>query len=131
VDVSAARGPEIAPPYSIGSRTLPGLSRLLEEAGEVVQVLGKIIGAGHVGRHWDGTDLGERLRDELADLAATIRFVIEANGFNSDPRLAERVGHKLRTYHEWHEQWLAKLAPSVDEPPTWCWNDGDYAGGSR
>lgn len=115
-----------APPYSIGSTTLPGLSRLLEEAGEAVQVVGKIIGAGHAGRHWDGTHLGDRLRDELADLTAAIRFVTETNGLDSDPRLAERAADKLRTYNEWHRQWLAKDGPSVDRPPAWRWDDNDY-----
>lgn len=125
------RTSQTAPPYSIGSRTLPGLSRLLEEAGEVVQVLGKIIGAGHSGQHWDGSNLADKLRDEMADLAAALNFVAETNGFIGDTRYAERIGRKLRTYHEWQQQWLAKSEPSADVSPVWKWDDSDYRGEAR
>lgn len=35
-------------PFSIGSTTWPGVSRVLEELGELGQVLGKLIGSGDV-----------------------------------------------------------------------------------
>jgi hypothetical protein len=56
--------------YSIGSNVLPGLSKLVEECGEVVQAVGKIMGAHGFVTHWDGSDLKERLEDEMADLWA-------------------------------------------------------------
>lgn len=46
-----------AGPYSIGSDSWAGLSRLIEEAGEVLQVAGKVIGGGGATVHYDGTDL--------------------------------------------------------------------------
>jgi NTP pyrophosphatase (non-canonical NTP hydrolase) len=64
-----------AAPFSIGSDIWPGLSKLIEECGEVTQVVGKIIGAHPNVDHWDGTNLRERLQEELADLSAAICFV--------------------------------------------------------
>lgn len=32
--------------FSLGSRTWPGLSKLVEECGEVLQIAGKIMGTG-------------------------------------------------------------------------------------
>lgn len=54
-----------APPYSIGSSHLPGLSKLTEECGELTQVLGKVLGMGSAGDHWDGTNLRKRLIEEM------------------------------------------------------------------
>lgn len=68
-----------AGPYSIGSSTWPGASRVIEEAGELMQVLGKLIGAGGQTDHWDGTDLRERLIAELGDVRAALDFFIAAN----------------------------------------------------
>jgi hypothetical protein len=46
-----------AGPYSIGSTVWPGLSKLVEEMGEVGQVVGKLIATGGDPAHRDGTDL--------------------------------------------------------------------------
>ena len=56
-----------AGPYSIGSDHWPGLSKVIEECGEVIQAAGKIIAANGDGQHWDGSDLRQRLEDEIAD----------------------------------------------------------------
>lgn len=65
-----------AGPFSIGSALWPGISKLVEEAGEVTQVCGKLIGSGGDINHWDGTNLKERLEDEIGDLIAACMFVI-------------------------------------------------------
>lgn len=104
-------------PYSIGGRPLPGLSKVLEEAGEVIQVGGKFIATGGAAQHWDGTDLHERMRDELADLSAAITFYLEANGIHSDERDAalfrERVLTKLMQFRSWHA--MPTLPPSAEK----------------
>lgn len=90
------------PPYSFGSDVLPGLSKLVEEAGEVMQVCGKILAKGGAVRHWDGTDLAVRFCEELADLQAAIKFVIEANGLN-EQKIGVRRAKKLRMYRKWRD----------------------------
>ena len=103
-------------PYAIGSGHLPGLSKLIEEAGEVLQVAGKILGAGGVGAHWDGgADLDVRLAMELADLQAAIDFFLGENPRVADAALpvrevkegegiSERRARKLRRFQEWHQE---------------------------
>jgi NTP pyrophosphatase (non-canonical NTP hydrolase) len=92
-----------AGPYSIGSDHCPGLSKLAEEAGEVVQVVGKVIGFGSLGDHWDGSNLRERLEDELADLSAAIQFVALANNLNFE-RIDSRWSKKLALFQKWHAE---------------------------
>jgi NTP pyrophosphatase (non-canonical NTP hydrolase) len=92
-----------AGPYSIGSNHWPGLSKLIEELGEVGQVAGKLIATNGEASHWDGSNLRERLEEELADLAAAISFVIETNGLDIG-RVFERRQRKLEQFHRWHEE---------------------------
>lgn len=75
-------------PYAIGSEVWPGLSKLIEELGEVQQVLGKILGAGGSIRHWAENNLAECLEEEMGDLFAAISFVIDHNNLNRDRILA-------------------------------------------
>jgi NTP pyrophosphatase (non-canonical NTP hydrolase) len=87
--------------FAIGSRTWPGLSKLIEELGEVAQVAGKLIATGGEPGHWDGTNLRTRIEDELADLEAAITFVLEHNDLDAG-RVAERRAAKLRQFRDWH-----------------------------
>lgn len=89
--------------FSIGSTTWPGISKLIEEAGEVQQVCGKLIGSGGEVTHWDGTMLDSRLEDELGDLLAAIHFVCHANGLDS-VRIHGRSTKKLALFHKWHSE---------------------------
>lgn len=89
--------------YSIGSAIWPGLSKLIEEAGEVMQVAGKIIGTGGDTDHWDGTDLLSRLEDEVADLLAAIKFVMDKNALNQRA-MRKRSEAKQALFNEWHSQ---------------------------
>lgn len=90
-------------PYSIGSDTWPGISKLIEECGEVVQVCGKILGTGGKVEHWDGTKLDERLASELGDLLAALRFVALRCGL--DRRAVEhRAAEKQALFQRWHEE---------------------------
>lgn len=66
-------------PYSIGSDAWPGLSKLIEECGETIQVAGKLMGTGGAVEHWDGSNLGDRLIEEIGDLQAAIEFFVETN----------------------------------------------------
>lgn len=88
-------------PGSIGSPHWPGISKLLEEAGEVAQVAGKIIGANGQTIHFDGSDLRVRLVEELADLSAAIEFVLSENDLNR-ALFRSRAEKKLTLFRAWH-----------------------------
>jgi NTP pyrophosphatase (non-canonical NTP hydrolase) len=79
----------------------PGASRLLEESGELNQVLGKLIGAGGVVEHWDGSNLRDRLIEELGDVAAAVEFFVAASGLSVD-EVNARKAKKLDRYWSWH-----------------------------
>lgn len=98
--------------YSIGSSHVPGLSKLIEECGEVQQVAGKVIGFGKLDRHWDGTDLKDRLEEEIADVRAAALFVVETNGLDR-ARIEARVAAKLQTFRDWHRAQGAKKEEST------------------
>ncbi len=89
-------------PYSIGSNYWTGLSKLIEESGEVVQVCGKLLGTGGSVAHWDGTELRTRLEEELADLTAAIAFVTSRNKLDY-VAIQKRAAEKLTKFGDWHE----------------------------
>ncbi len=93
-------------PYSIGSDLWPGLSRLAEEAGEVIQVVGKLIGSHGENGHWDGSDLRDLMWTELADLQAAISFVIDKNDLDW-AMINERRESKRARYERWHQNGIA------------------------
>lgn len=91
-----------AGPYSIGSDTWPGLAKLAEEAGELVQVIGKIIAMGGAENynHWDGSELTSRLVEEMGDVRAAMIFVCELNGIDKED-VHERADKKLVMFRRW------------------------------
>lgn len=89
------------PPYSIGSDVFNGLSKLVEEAGEVLQVVGKLMGTGGTRAHWDGTDLYLRIQEEVADLMAAAEFFASKN--LDLPAVEERKRKKLDLFHQWDQ----------------------------
>jgi NTP pyrophosphatase (non-canonical NTP hydrolase) len=93
-----------APDFSIGGRRWPGISKLIEECGEVQQVCGKLLATGGDPAHWEGTDLRVRLAEEIADLMAAIMFVVGANQL---PDPSERAERKRELFWKWHREQLA------------------------
>lgn len=98
--------------FSIGGTVWPGLSKLVEECGEVGQVAGKLIATRGATDHWDGSNLGERLEEEMADVMAAIRFVREANNLNW-ARMILRAREKLDLFRKWHREQGGR---AVEEP---------------
>lgn len=90
--------------FSIGAKRWPGVSKLIEEAGELLQLLGKFMQTPD-GDHWDNSlyplSLKERLQNEMADLAAAIEFVIRHGEFDV-AALSKRKGEKLAKFELWH-----------------------------
>jgi NTP pyrophosphatase (non-canonical NTP hydrolase) len=97
--------------FAIGDKQWPGISKLVEEAGEVLQVCGKLQGTGGQVNHWDGTDLKVRLEEELGDLVAAIDFVVDH--CDVDGGAVERRAAKKRSlFREWHNQQPLLPAPT-------------------
>lgn len=90
-------------PYAIGSDVWPGLSKLNEEAGEVLQVVGKIQGNSGNVWHWDGSNLRVRLVEEVGDVLAACAFVMALN-LTPEEQLAIEARRlvKLALFHQWH-----------------------------
>ncbi|WP_433044630.1 hypothetical protein [Dactylosporangium sp. CS-033363] len=91
-----------AGPYEIGSTTWPGLAKLAEEAGELVQVLAKLVGASGRTEYYDGTDLRARLIEECGDVMAALAFFTETNALG--PAVAARADAKLAVFRRWHAE---------------------------
>jgi len=98
---SPMKAPEM---FAIGSPRWPGVSKITEEAGEVQQVIGKLLGTGGERNHWDGSDLRQRLIEEVGDVLAAADFVAIANDFEAEVR--ERARQKLALFFKWHGEWL-------------------------
>lgn len=104
----------MATPYGIGSDHHPGLSKIIEEAGETLQVLAKIQATGGERDYWDGIDLYDLLTEELGDLRAAVEFYIAHNPDKIDRTAIDtRTAAKLATYEEWHTN-PAQHTPNSD-----------------
>lgn len=90
-----------AGPYAIGSAHWPGLSKLVEELGELGQVLGKIVATNGEADHWDGTNLHRRVEAEIADVLAAIRFTTEKWDLDIESIFA-MADNKYATFLLWH-----------------------------
>ena len=88
--------------FAIGDKQWAGLSKLVEEAGVVTQVAGKLMGTRGETAHWDGSNLRERLVEELGDLQAAMLFVIRQNGIDLKA-VEERTAKKLALFEIWQE----------------------------
>lgn len=65
-------------PYCIGSDEWNGLSKLIEELGELQQVCGKLVGSEGNTDHWSG-DLRAKFIEELGDVYGAMDFFLEKN----------------------------------------------------
>lgn len=92
--------------FQLGTSEWPGLAKLAEEAGEVVQVIGKLMATGGNVAHWEGSDLAERLEEELGDLLAAVEFVIAHNGALNETQINARKLRKRQIFETWHEDEL-------------------------
>lgn len=104
--------------FAIGDAEYPGLSKVTEEAGELLQVIGKLIANQGRAQHWDGSNLRSCLIYEAADLSAALHFVIKTV-LTSDERdfLMRRFREKYERFRAWHALGPGQLGAS---PPPLC-----------
>mgnify|MGYP003586498230 CR=1 FL=1 len=79
-----------------------GLTKLIEECGELIQVASKKQAFFTTDKHPDGAgSLKRRLEEESADVIAACIFVVE--NFKLDQKfIEERVEKKLKRFRDWH-----------------------------
>lgn len=88
--------------FAIGDRKWPGVSKLVEEIGELGQVLGKLMGSRGETQHWSG-NLWDMLHDEIGDVVAAVEFVITYCQLDRK-RIYERATKKLELFEKWHRE---------------------------
>jgi hypothetical protein len=76
-----------------------GVAKLIEECGELQQVLGKRLACWDQDEHWDGSDLRRRMVEEMGDVMAAIQFVGERWGIF--PEVQDRAFQKLDLFESW------------------------------
>jgi len=103
-DLAAGDGP---PRFAIGADEYPGVGKLAEESGELVQVVGKLM-AYPDEPHPDGTDLRERLINEMGDALGAIWYAADANGLRD--AVEARASRKHALFITWHHQERAAAA---------------------
>jgi len=91
--------------FAFGDAEWPGVAKLNEEAGELVQVIGKLMMTHGKAAHWDGTDLRVRFVLELGDLAAAIQFTVARVLTVDEVRLLRaRIQEKFEQFEKWHQE---------------------------
>lgn len=79
-----------------------GLSKLLEECGELSQIAAKKLACMNTDDHWDGGgSLRRRMEEELADVQAASALVIQTFGLDENA-IRERSAAKLALFQKWH-----------------------------
>jgi len=88
-------------PYCIGSDEWNGLSKLIEELGELQQVCGKLIGSEGSTSHWS-YDLREKFIEETGDVYAAMDFFLEKN-FSMDELglVLDQREYKTEKFKKW------------------------------
>lgn len=90
------------PPFVFGSENWPGLAKLVEEMGELQQVLGKLIMTGGDTNYFDGADLEERLIEEVADVQAALSVFVELNIIiRHRVEIEARTRMKMELFQKW------------------------------
>lgn len=79
-----------------------GLTKLVEECGELIQIASKKIAYIDTDEHPDGEgSMKTRLEEEAADVMASITFVAETFGLDYN-KLEQRAMEKYKRFKKWH-----------------------------
>jgi hypothetical protein len=100
--------------FSIGSSVWPGVSKVVEEVGELGQVIGKLMAVAGAAKHWSG-DLREKMIEEMGDVYAALDFVAEhCFSYEEGQLIATRRNKKLATFEKWHQNPESPADPPAD-----------------
>ena len=111
--------------FAFGDENWPGLAKLVEECGEVVQVVGKLMMTHGDPAHWSG-DLRAMLVDEVADVCAASMFVMEHCFTDAEGRdCMERQRAKIRKFRGWHADMDADPPPPLRATAAMKKDDGE------
>lgn len=103
--------------FAFGDNVWPGLAKLAEECGEVVQVIGKLMMTHGSPAHWSG-DLRVMLCEEMADVEAAITFVRMSCLTREEEQAHDnRVSDKLHKFFGWHADFDADPPPPLPKAP--------------
>lgn len=81
-----------------------GVSKLIEECGELQQDLGKFLTYGMDQPHPDGKGpMRPRIENEIADVMAACRFVIEKHKLDFD-QIYKRMHEKIDLFKSWDKR---------------------------
>lgn len=84
--------------------TAQGVAKLIEECGELTQILGKKLAYWNDVEHPDGVGpIDVRIECEMADVIAAIDFVIGTLKLDAE-RIDQRIAVKLEMFRAWHVQ---------------------------
>lgn len=84
--------------------TAAGVAKLIEECGELQQILGKKLAYWYTDEHPDGQgSIDKRIQDEMADVSAAMLFVQGQLGLDRTT-IARRARAKLNLFGRWHAQ---------------------------
>lgn len=91
--------------FAFGDKEWPGVAKLNEESGELVQVIGKLMMTHGERAYWEGVDLRQCLMDEMADQKAAIDFVMD-HVLTPEEATAvmERAKRKRALFERWHAE---------------------------
>lgn len=96
--------------FAFGSTVWPGLAKLIEECGEKLQIVGKLMQRGGRTDHWSG-DLKPMAEDEIGDMIAAAQTFVELNADRLDvAKIERRIAMKRETFRGWHRDNLGNPA---------------------
>lgn len=79
-----------------------GLTKLMEECGELTQIAAKKLSFMHTDTHPDGKgSMSKRLEEEIGDVIAASVLVAENLGLNNQA-IEDRIIMKLDLFRKWH-----------------------------
>lgn len=88
--------------FAIGDNEWPGVSKLVEEIGELGQVLGKLMGSRGDTKHWSG-DLRDMMQTEIGDVMAAITFLLAHNPALNRETIEAQIKKKVALFEQWHK----------------------------
>lgn len=108
--------PGLDSPFAIGSAVWPGTSKTVEECGELLQVLGKLMATGGATTHFSGLDLMQGFMEESADVLAAVEFMVTHTLDGAQQAFVQgRREVKGLLFERWHEETSRESGASAHE----------------